>query len=93
MDNTSRCALLAKQSGLSYGYWMSLQKPKAPKPKVLAENEYRCLNCGVVCVRTTKKASLRYCGPDCGQQYRYAVKKGYVKDGEFYGKNKKNRNG
>ena len=77
MDNLSRCAMLAKQKGLSYGRYMALYGHTLPKKKEesIPEGWRKCLYCGKL---FKPKPGQKYCDLYCRQQ-AYAPKEKEIK--------------
>lgn len=63
MDNLARNAMLARQAGMSYGKWKSLQ-PIVPilKPEI-PEGWKKCAGCGIAFF--TKKGNAKYHDEAC----------------------------
>ena len=62
MDELSRDAMLAKQSGMSYGKWRSLQPPEKEKVKVIPKGMMKCEYCGNLFKKFGQK---RFCDAGC----------------------------
>jgi uncharacterized Zn finger protein (UPF0148 family) len=63
MDNLARCAMLAKQEGMSYGQWMALHGQTIVKEeKELPKGWKLCEECGKPFY---SKCGKRFCEPYC----------------------------
>lgn len=69
MDNLARNAMLAKQAGMSYGQWKSLQPPDKIEKKI-PEGWVVCKWCGK---HFKPRTNQKYCDIDC-RVYAYNAK-------------------
>lgn len=71
MDHLARDAMMAKQSGMSYGKWKALQDPVPVKEYPIPEGWRKCEYCGKP---FKKKKGQRFCEFYCREQaYRARV--------------------
>ena len=73
LDNLARNAMLAKQSGLSYGRWKAMQPPQKEEPKEIPEGWRECEYCGKLFKKFSGK---RFCDVGCWEK-SYKARKRY----------------
>lgn len=75
MDNLARNAMLARQNGMSYGKWMSLQSVvQIKKKETIPEGWRKCERCGRPF--NGKNKMQRFCDVTCQKQaYNEKVRK------------------
>ena len=75
MDNLTKNAILAKQSGMSYGQWMAIHNPDPIVKKEIPDGWKACPYCGKP---FKTKQGKKYCDMYCrNMAYKERTRKGY----------------